>query len=73
MLVIATNRVFLRISHNCMAMGKPVVAFVKACVRNHPPQVAAEVQKSLYRNMWRVRLGAHNAPYGEEAHKLFWA
>ena len=40
---------------------------------NHPPQVVGEVQKILYRNRCGVRLGAHNAPDGEEAHNLFWA
>ena len=40
---------------------------------NHPPEVAGEGQKILYRNRCGVRLGAHNAPDGEEAHNLFWA
>ena len=38
---------------------------------NHPPHVAGEVQKFLYRNRCGVRLGAHNAPDEEEAHNLF--
>ena len=40
---------------------------------NHPPEVAEEVRKILYRNRCGVRLGAHNAPDGEEAQNLFWA
>ena len=38
---------------------------------NEPPEVAGEVQKNMYRNRCGVRLGAHNAPDGEEAHNLF--
>ena len=30
------------------------------------------MQKILYRNRCGVRLGAHNAPDGEEAHNLFY-
>ena len=45
----------------------------EAQVGNHPPEVAREVQKILYRNRCGVRLGAHNALDGEEAHNLFWA
>ena len=40
---------------------------------NHPPEVAGEVQKTLYRNRCGVRLGVHNAPDGDEDHNLFWA
>ena len=40
---------------------------------NHPLEVAGEVQKILYCNRCGVRLGAQNAPDGEEAHNLFWA
>ena len=40
---------------------------------NHSPEVAGEVPKILYRNRCGVRLGAHKAPDGEEAHNLFWA
>ena len=40
---------------------------------NQPPQVAGEVQTILYRYRCGVRLGAHNAPDGEEAHNLFLA
>ena len=69
-LVIARNRVFLCILHCCMAFGRLFVAFLEAQVGNHPPEVAGEVQKILYRNRCGVRLGAHNAPDGED---LFWA
>ena len=73
LLVIARNRVFLCILHCYMAFGRLFVAFVEAEVGNHPPEVAREVQKILYRNRCGVRLGAHNAPDGEEAQNLFWA
>ena len=73
LLVIARNRVFLCILHCCMAFGRLFVAFLEAQVGNHPPEVAGEVQKNLYRNRCGVRLGAHNAPDGEEADNLFWA
>ena len=49
--------------------GRPM----EAHVGNHPPEVAWEVKKNLYRNRCGVRLGAHNAPDGEEAHNLFLA
>ena len=49
------------------------MAFLEAQVGNHPPEVATEAQKILYRNWCGVRLGVHNAPDGEEAHTLFWA
>ena len=71
LLVIARNRVFLCILHCCMAFGRLFVAFLEAQVGNHPPEVAGEVQKFLYRNRCGVRLGAHNTPDGEEAHNLF--
>ena len=71
LLVIARNRVFLCILHCCMAFGRLFVAFLEAQVGNHPPEVAGEVMKILYRNRCGVRLGAHNAPDGEEAHNLF--
>ena len=73
LLVIARNRVFLCILHRCMAFGRLFVAFLEAEVGNHPPKVAGEVQKILYRNRCGVCLAAHNAPDGEEAHNLFWA
>ena len=73
LLVIAGKRVFLCILHWCMAFGRLFVAFPEAQVGNHPPEVAGEVQKILYRNRCGVRLGAHNAPDGEEAYNLFWA
>ena len=73
LLVIARNRVFLYILHCCMAMGRLFVAFLEAQVGNYPLEVAREVQKIWYRNRCGVRLGAHNAPDGEEAHNLFWA
>ena len=66
LLVIARNRVFLCILHCCMAFGGLFVAFLEAQVENHPPEVAGEVQKNLYRNPCGVRLGAHNAPDSEE-------
>ena len=47
------------------------MAFLEAPVGNHPAEVAREVQKILYRNRCGVRLGAYNAPDGEEAHNLF--
>ena len=72
-LVIARNRVFLCILHCCVAFGRLFVAFLEAQVGNHPPEVTLEVQKIVYRNRCGVRLGAHNAPDGEEAHNLFWA
>ena len=72
LLVIAKNRVFLCILHCCMAFGRLFLAFWEAQVGNHPPEVAGEVQKILYRNRCGVPLGAHNAPDGEEAHNLFW-
>ena len=71
LLVIARNRVFLCILHCCF--GRLFVAFPEAQVGNYPPEFAGEVQKILYRNRCGVRLGAHNAPDGEEAHNLFWA
>ena len=49
------------------------MAFLEAQVRNHPPEVAGEVQQMLYRNRCGVLLGAHNALDGEEARNLFWA
>ena len=70
-LVIAKNQIFLCILHCCMAFGRLFVAFLEAQVGNHPPQVAREVQKTLYRNQSGVRLGMHNAQDGEEAHNLF--
>ena len=73
MLVIARNRVFLCILLCCMAFERLFVAFLEAELGNHPLEVAGEVQKILYRNRCGVRLGAHNAPDGEEAHNLFWA
>ena len=73
LLVIARNRVFLCIVHYCTALGRLFVAFVEAQVGNHPPEVAREVQKILYRNRCGLRLGAHNTADGEEAHNLFWA
>ena len=69
-LVIATNRVFLCILHCCMAFGRLFVAFVEAQVGNYPHEVAGDVRKILYRNRCGVRLAAHNAPDGEEAHNL---
>ena len=71
LLVIARNRVFLCILHCCMAFGRLFVAVLEAQVGNHPPEVAGEVQKNLYRNRCGVRLGAHNALDGEEAHEPF--
>ena len=73
LLVIARNWVFLCILHCCMAFGRLFVAFLEAHVGNHPPQVAEEVQKIMYRNRCGMRLGAHNAPDREEAHNLLWA
>ena len=40
------------------------MAFLEAQVGKHPPEVAGEVQKILYRNRCAVRLGVHNAPDG---------
>ena len=37
---------------------------------SHPPEVAGEVLKILYRNRCGVPLGAHNTPDGEDAHNL---
>ena len=48
------------------------MALPEAQVGNHPPEAAGEMQKILYRNRCGVRLGAHNAPDGEEAHNLLW-
>ena len=73
LLVIARNGAFLCILHCCMAFRRLFVAFLEAQVGNHPPEVAVEVQKILYRNRCGVRLGAQNAPDGEEAHNVFWA
>ena len=73
LLVITRNRVFLCILHCCMAFGRPFVAFLQAQAGKHPPEVVGEVQKILYRKRCGVRLGAHHAPNGEEAHNLFWA
>ena len=42
-------------------------------MRNHPPEVAGEVQKILYRDRCGVRLGAHNETDGGEARNLFCA
>ena len=61
------------ILHCCMAFGRLFVAFLEAQVGNHPPKVAGDVQKNLYRNRCGMRSVAHNAPDGEEAHNLFWA
>ena len=48
------------------------MAFLEVQVGNHPPKVAREVQKFFAAcNRSGVRLGAHNAPDGEEAHNLF--
>ena len=47
--------------------------FLEAQLGNDPPEVAGEVQKILYRNRCGMRLGAHNAPDGEEGDNLFWA
>ena len=47
LLVIARNRVFLCILHRCMAFGRLFVPFLEAQVRNHPLEVAGEVQKIL--------------------------
>ena len=69
----ARNRVSLYILHGCMAFRRLFVALLEAQVGNHPPEVADEVQKTLYRIRCGVRLRAHNAPDGEEAHNLFWA
>ena len=55
LLLIATNRVFLCISHCCMAFGRLFVAFLEAQVGNHSPEVAGEVHKILYRNRCGVR------------------
>ena len=68
LLVIARNQVFLCILHCCMAFGRLFMPFPVARMGNHPAEVAGEVQKFLYRNRCGVRLGAHNAPDGEEAH-----
>ena len=73
LLVIARNRVFFCILHCCTAFGRLFVAFLEAQVGNHPPDVAGEVPKILYRNRCGVPLGANNAPDGEEAHNLLWA
>ena len=72
MQVIARNWVFLCILHCCMGFGRLFVAFLEAQVGNRP-KIAGEVEKRLYRNRCGVRLGAHNAPEGEEAHNLIWA
>ena len=48
------------------------MAFLEARVGNHPPEVAGQVHKILYRNRCGVWLGVHNAPDGEEAHNLLW-
>ena len=53
-----------------MAMGRLFVAFLDAEVGDHPCEVAGEVHKIL--NRCGVRLGAHSAPDGEEAHNLLW-
>ena len=73
LLVTPKNRVCLCSLHCCMALGRLFVAFLEAQVGNHPPEVAGEVQKILYRSRCGVRLGAHNAPDGEETHNLLWA
>ena len=72
LLVMAKNQLFLCILHCCMAKGHFFVAFLEAQVGNHPPKVAGEVKKIVYRNRCGVRLGAHNALDGEEAHSLLW-
>ena len=71
LLVITRNRVFLCILHCCMAFERFFVAFLEAPLGNHPSKVVGEVQKILYRNRCGVRLGAHKAPDGEEAHNVF--
>ena len=53
----ARNRVFLCIVHCCTAMGRFFVAFLEAQLGNHPPEVARELPKNLYRNWCGVRLG----------------
>ena len=55
--VIARNRVFLCILHCCIAFRRLFVAFLEAQVGNHLPEVAAEVQKILYRNRCGLRFG----------------
>ena len=47
------------------------VAFLEPQMGNHPPHVVVKVHTIVYRNRCGVRLGAHNAPDGEEAHNLF--
>ena len=69
LLIITRTRVFLCILHCSMAFGMFFVALFEAQVGNFPPEVAGEVQKIWYRNRCVVRLGAHNTPDGEEAHK----
>ena len=54
-----------------MAPGTHFEAFLEAQVGNRPLEVAGEVQKILYWNRCGVRLGAHNATDGVEAHNLF--
>ena len=49
-LVIVGNRVFLCILPGCMAFRRLFVAILEAQVGNHPPHVAGEVHKVLYRN-----------------------
>ena len=73
LLVIARSWVFLCILRCCMASGRIFVAFLEAQMGNHSPEVSREEQKILYRNCCGVRLGAHKAPEGAEAHNLFWA
>ena len=71
--LLVTKREILCILHCCMAFGRVFVAILEAEVGNIPPEVAGEVQRNRYRNRCGVRLGAHNAPDGEEAHNLLWA
>ena len=49
------------------------MAFLGAQVVNHPPEVAGQVHKIVYRDRCGLRWGAHNALDGEEAHNLSWA
>ena len=56
-----------------MAFGGLFVGDLEAEVGSRPPEVTGEVHKIVYRNRCGLRLGALNAPDGEETHNLLWA
>ena len=65
--------VFLCILHCCMAIGRLQVAFIETRLVDLPKENDGAVQRVLYRAVTGVKLGATEAPDGEEARALFLA